>query len=159
MKHFCRVVSNLVYAQTFVRVHRPTTLLQAVSLAKMIEDKLTDTFGSSFAPRTFLPTIKPSQALLPSPPPLPPSNKPIILIQKLTTTQMIERREKGLCYNCDEKFHQWHRCKGQMLALLPIEDHEETPEDPTFLLMEPESGTVESTDLELPEISFHALAG
>ena len=101
-----------------VRVHRLTTLLQAVNLAKMIEDKLNDTSRRSFQPRPFLPTIKPSSALLPSQPPLPPSVKPVILIRWLTTTQMMEQREKGICYNCDEKFHRGHRCKGKMFALL-----------------------------------------
>ena len=114
----------------------------------MIKDKLTDTSRRSFRPRPFLLTIKPSPTLLPSRHPLPPSGKHVIPIQRLTTTQMMEQREKGLCYNCDEKFHRGHRCKGQMFALLPLEDHEETPEDPTFLLMEPESRTAGSTNLD-----------
>ena len=73
---------------------------------------------------------------------------------------MMEKREKGLCYSCDEKFHHGHRCKGKMFALLQVEDNEETfPEDPEVLPMEPKSRHLEPIDLDLPEISFHALAG
>jgi len=30
---------------------------------------------------------------------------------RLTTTEMVERREKGLCFNCDEKISRGHRCQ------------------------------------------------
>jgi hypothetical protein len=32
----------------------------------------------------------------------PISAKPTMMVQKLTPKQMLERRRKGLCYNCDE---------------------------------------------------------
>ena len=34
--------------------------------------------------------------------PKPISAKPTMMVQKLTPKQMLERRRKGLCYNCDE---------------------------------------------------------
>ena len=34
---------------------------------------------------------------------------------------MWERREKGLCYNCDEKFTRGHRCVEQKLYLLDVD--------------------------------------
>lgn len=39
-------------------------------------------------------------------------------LQKLTNAQMEERRKQGLCYNCDEKWHLGHKCKGAKLFLL-----------------------------------------
>ena len=49
---------------------------------------------------------------------------------------------------------------GKMFALLQVEDNEETlPEDPKVLLMEPKSRHLEPIDLDLSEISFHALVG
>ena len=31
---------------------------------------------------------------------------------------MEERRRQGLCYNCDEKWQMWDKCKGAKLFLL-----------------------------------------
>ena len=39
-------------------------------------------------------------------------------LQKLTSSQMEERRKLGLCYNCDEKWQSGHRCKEAKLFLL-----------------------------------------
>ncbi|KAL6320901.1 hypothetical protein AAG906_010710 [Vitis piasezkii] len=36
-------------------------------------------------------------------------------IQRLSPTEMKERRDKGLCFNCDEKFALRHRCKKLFL--------------------------------------------
>jgi hypothetical protein len=29
---------------------------------------------------------------------------------RLTLQQIDERREKGLCFNCDTKYSKWHKC-------------------------------------------------
>lgn len=45
---------------------------------------------------------------------------------------MRERKESGLCYNCDEKCTPGHRCKSLKLFLLDgaqIKDHESEPEE------------------------------
>lgn len=73
---------------------------------------------------------------------------------------MKERREKGLCYNCDGNYSQGHRCKTQQLYPL---DGIKTGEDN----MEPGAETTESEleyqildkTEEQPEISFHAILG
>ena len=39
-------------------------------------------------------------------------------LQKLSPAQMEERRKKGLCFNCDEKFQLGHHCKSAKLFLL-----------------------------------------
>ena len=54
---------------------------------------------------------------------LPKSNavlvtKPKIPVKRITPTQMDERRKKGLCYNCDEKWGPGHKCKNVKLFLL-----------------------------------------
>ena len=45
-------------------------------------------------------------------------------LHKLTNAQMEERRKQGLCYNCDEKWHSGHKCKGAKLFLLESWDGE-----------------------------------
>ena len=39
-------------------------------------------------------------------------------LRKLSLAQMEERRKKGLCFNCDEKFQPGHQCKLAKLFLL-----------------------------------------
>ncbi|MCI64219.1 hypothetical protein A2U01_0085477, partial [Trifolium medium] len=41
----------------------------------------------------------------------------------VTTPELQERRNKGLCFNCDDKYHPGHRCsKRQFLLLLADDD-------------------------------------
>jgi hypothetical protein len=49
------------------------------------------------------------------------------ILRRLTAAEMAERREKGLCFNCDEKFSTGHRCQ-RLFYLEVIDDAEE--EDP-----------------------------
>lgn len=42
--------------------------------------------------------------------------------QKLTQAEMLARREQGLGYNCDKKYHKQHNCKA---FLLTAEDKKE----------------------------------
>ena len=39
-------------------------------------------------------------------------------LQMLSPTQIEEKRRKGLCFNCDEKFQPGHQCKSAKLFLL-----------------------------------------
>lgn len=39
---------------------------------------------------------------------------PKIPIRQLTSAELRERREKGLCFSCDEKYHINHRCKNRL---------------------------------------------
>ena len=45
-------------------------------------------------------------------------SKSKIPIKRLTPAQMDERRKRGLCYNCDEKWGVGHKCKNAKLFLL-----------------------------------------
>nr|DAD38966.1 TPA_asm: hypothetical protein HUJ06_013288 [Nelumbo nucifera] len=45
---------------------------------------------------------------------------PNIPFKRLTWAKMQARREKGLCYNCKEKFGLGHCCKAQQAFLLPL---------------------------------------
>jgi hypothetical protein len=46
------------------------------------------------------------------------------MLRRLTVTEMADRREKGLCFNCDEKFSRGHRCQ-RLFYLEAIDDVEE----------------------------------
>ncbi|XP_026416642.1 uncharacterized protein LOC113312098 [Papaver somniferum] len=77
-------------------------------------------------------------------------------IRRLTYAQMQKRKDKGLCYNCDEFYRHDHKCKTQHLfMLITDEDMEES---------DPISPAVHQVDSPPPsdstmEISLHALTG
>lgn len=49
------------------------------------------------------------------------------VFKKLSAAEMEERRAKGLCFNCDEKFVRGHRCKR--LFYIEVADEEEEEEE------------------------------
>ncbi|GAV73645.1 gag-asp_proteas domain-containing protein, partial [Cephalotus follicularis] len=67
-------------------------------------------------------------------------------------------REKGLCYNCDEKFKPGHKCKSKYLVLLA--DHEGREENKFDTQQDWETQVEGTKDIqEGTEISMLALAG
>jgi hypothetical protein len=66
----------------------------------------------------------------------------------LTPQQIDERRAKGLCFNCDNKYREGHKCGERKLFYIDCEEEEDRELEP-------------SQDLELeetaPNISCHTL--
>jgi len=111
-----------------VTMLKPTTLSSAFERAKLQEEEVglrsrghkyqswvTNSHGytklsaAPIPPHLTAPT--PLETRNTNPPYNPNFNRrPSIPIKRLTPAQMQERRENGLCYNCDEKFQPGHRC-------------------------------------------------
>lgn len=72
---------------------------------------------------------------------------------------MKERRERGLCYNCDEKFSPGHRCKVQKLYLMEGNWPVESIDEPTIETAVEQADDLPDHQEDTPEISFHAIAG
>ena len=53
-------------------------------------------------------------------PPLLPT--PPLPIHRLSPSELREKREKGLCYNCDQKYTLTHCCRNRYLLLLGTDD-------------------------------------
>ena len=67
------------------------------------------------------------------PPLLPPPNRPTPTTWKrLSPEEIASRRERGLCFNCEEKFHRGHRCASRIFLLISDEDDPAIPNVPTF---------------------------
>nr|GMD55757.1 Transposon Ty3-G Gag-Pol polyprotein [Ipomoea batatas] len=45
-------------------------------------------------------------------------------IRKFSVAEIRERRDKGLCFHCDERYSPGHRCKGCFLLLIGDEDED-----------------------------------
>jgi hypothetical protein len=107
--------------RTEVQAAKPTTLTAAVGLARLYEARV---FSQEKA--TFLePKPNFSQTQGATPP-----------IRTLTESEMKDRRERGLCFNCDEKFRPGHRCKKLFLieGIYPPEEDGRTLPRPRAVL-------------------------
>lgn len=77
---------------------------------------------------------------------------------------MVERRKKGLCYYCDEKYSPGHKCKEPKFFQIDATDHNSSEEASPFEGPEEEDED-NQPDNELPAtpeepiISLHALEG
>lgn len=108
-------------SQGFINMFQPQTLEQTIDLGR--KQLLTlDAIAKRFKPPP-KPFASPSHFRRPEPTPVIPSvpakpnstvnSKPTTKL--LTSIEMTARREKGLCYNCDEKYVHGHRCKNRIL--------------------------------------------
>ncbi|KAI0488683.1 hypothetical protein KFK09_028522 [Dendrobium nobile] len=69
---------------------------------------------------------------------------------------MQEKRTKGLCFRCDEKYTSGHRCKDQTLQVLTIYDDEEIEKG---CEEEIEEEMEEKLYLDLVEVSLNSVVG
>ncbi|XP_075478825.1 uncharacterized protein LOC142519678 [Primulina tabacum] len=146
-----------------IQVYKPHTLVQAMGLARLFEDKILEvksqgrTGGDFYKQERFSHHSKPSTLppLLPTPSlPTAPGGvraKPPFLIKKLSPAEMAARRDKGLCYNCDEKYSFGHRCQGKLFCFMIDDELEDS-----FRAEEEEP---HDDNVVIPEISLHAMAG
>ncbi|XP_057788578.1 uncharacterized protein LOC131005584 [Salvia miltiorrhiza] len=58
---------------------------------------------------------------------------PSLPIRRLSPQELRDKREKGICYNCDQKWSSTHRCRSRFYGLLGTDDDgtfEEIPDPP-----------------------------
>lgn len=77
---------------------------------------------------------------------------------------MNNRKQQGLCFNCDEKYHFGHRCKPtHILMILPDINLDDNPAPTNFMPNPPPISEHPDNTTLCPEpsqeISFHALTG
>nr|KYP31012.1 hypothetical protein KK1_049270 [Cajanus cajan] len=95
---------------------QPTSLPHAMALAKLQEDKIVDRRRQSHNPTSSSSSVTPASSTLALP------SSPKVHFKHLSSAEIASRREKGLCYHCDEKFTPSHRCKGRLLLLIAGDD-------------------------------------
>lgn len=158
--------------KTDVRIHKPRTVYQAMSLALEFEAKTSTTRGLKVP--SWSSSAKPNAVWSFSRPPgtrdLPllhlaaPANSrapftpnplaPLPTQSRQWDAERQARLAKGLCFRCNEKFQPGHKCKPSSLSLLEITE-DESPEH------EDAEGNLDNdaADAELAEINFHAILG
>lgn len=135
---------------------QPISLPQATALAKLQEDKILD------RRRTYRPNPPTPSNTLPPPPTPTPSQSPRQPFIHRTPEEMALRRDKGLCYNCNDKWSTSHKCRGRILLL--IAETNEAPPDPNLttnhISYPPNTEPPDPPpDDPTPHISFNALSG
>ena len=73
---------------------------------------------------------------------------------RLTPQKMDERRVKGLCFSCDNKYSKGHTCGQKKLFYIDCEEEETNEQEPS------QAEEIKETPLEeiTPTIAWHALA-
>jgi len=155
-----------------LRMLNLVTLAAAFGLAKLQEEYILST-RRSFRPTTASYNFSKSLSWTSpgsSPSTTGPSSLPLqrstpaFPIQKLSPAQMKERRDKGLCYNCDENWNSVHKCKSPKLFLMhggesfTDENLEELSCDDSVEGCDSQAAPI-VTEVPEPEISLHAIAG
>lgn len=131
---------------------KPSTLMEAFYIAQTCETRLEEN-PTELGPRSRSLIRSPSSAppspigkTTPSLPPyclaplqtVSPQNKPShpgllsapnLIVRCLTPAELQDKREHGLCYNCDQKWSHGHQCPNKFLLLLGIYDEEVVAEE------------------------------
>lgn len=147
-----------------VQALQPITLTQATTLAKLQEEKIDDRkrgykgktpFHSSPTNPTSTTTTSTTTTAQPLSLPSSTPPNPKVHFRNLSPDEMAARREKGLCYNCDEKWHASHKCKGRFFFIIADDDDDDAMSIPPPI----ESPPPEPSDDSAVQISFNALSG
>nr|GEU31271.1 transposon Ty3-G Gag-Pol polyprotein [Tanacetum cinerariifolium] len=128
------------------KLKKPRRLVEAMGMARLVEEK------NNLARKPFTPNRNVSNpGILGSDPTIRlalPAPKPI---RHLSNNEARKRREKGLCYYCDDKYTPGHKCsKPQFFMIGDAEEIEN--ENPTNDALETQADEVQG------EISFHAIS-
>ncbi|KAF8398742.1 hypothetical protein HHK36_014600 [Tetracentron sinense] len=85
--------------------------------------------------------------------------KPYGEVRRLTDSELQKKRDKGLCYRCDDKWAPGHRCKKKELNVLLTHDVDEgeTGEVEELDEVDPELETAEIT--QVVEVSLNSVVG
>ncbi|XP_052179706.1 uncharacterized protein LOC127793015 isoform X1 [Diospyros lotus] len=145
-----------------VKLHRPTTMSQAIDVARLKDDQLrsmhkatihkgpaTDESSSSTHERK--PLLVPQAAGSKQ---IPPG------VRRLSYAEMQKKREQGLCFNCNEKFTIGHKCKVAQSFFIEVDDPPKEEEDEESHPRMPFNMPAANNEMEpkdLPEASLHAL--
>nr|CAD1835788.1 unnamed protein product [Ananas comosus var. bracteatus] len=130
--------------RTDVQACKPSTLSAAIGLARLYESR-------EQASRRSIPSTTDLKRT-----PIEKEqnqSRSILPIKKLTPVELKERREKGLCFNCNEKFGPGHRCRKLFLIEGSWTDDEEND------VIDKAKSQLLKEKTEMPEISLHAIYG
>lgn len=155
-----------------LKLFKPPTLDDALGIAKLVEDVLNDVSPGFSRARNF-PFSTPQKSVVSSSPTnrisFQPSQKTqsatqtkySLPIRRLSAAEMQARRDKGLCFNCDDRYFQGHKCKPMLFQCLLAEETYDELEKDEELAVTMQAAEISETEIpqEAPTISLYALEG
>ncbi|KAK8947224.1 hypothetical protein KSP39_PZI006735 [Platanthera zijinensis] len=128
-----------------VHAYLPRSLSHVISIARIQEERYNRQRNRM--------TTKPPPAPVAGRREQPTTVRPTVT--RLTWPEMQARREKGLCFNCDEKYTKGHACQKVQVFMLHEEDDEEEQVEATDV------GDLDLANLDLAEfrVSLQAMEG
>lgn len=149
-----------------VRILEPSNLGRAMDLAQRIEEKLWITKAHKpFSGVTRAGTGTSRGSIVPS-----EASRSIFRanhseakiageVRRLSDSELQKKREKGLCFRCDEKWGPGHRCKKKELSVLLIHDADEE-ESSQIDVTEEAVADLEAVELnQVAEVSLSSVVG
>ena len=129
-----------------LQFHRPASLMEAFAMTRAYEARLDDTVAPTKSwnrnttpnpspnhhnptQQSTAPSSHSTQPVTPKPtnqPPLLPTPSSNFPVRHLPPAEIRDRRSKGLCFRCDDKWSPSHRCRSKVLLLIGAD--EDTPE-------------------------------
>jgi len=145
------------------------SLLQAVSFAKLFEEKFPKHKFPYFPAKSLTqntsklsliantnPPINTNTPINTNPPPLLPTPLKPNNLKLLTPADIQFRREKGICFTCDEKYSPSHRCANKHYFLLQCEDEIPPEPDPNIQSQQIVQNQSEKFD-HTPHLSYNVM--
>jgi len=87
-----------------------------------------------------------------------PKPKQSLTIKQITLEEMKECRDKGICYNFDEKYGLGHRCIIHKLYFLNTDSLEDLIDEEDEVKLEEVANESNNIEDEVPKISYNALS-
>ncbi|KAK6132617.1 hypothetical protein DH2020_033647 [Rehmannia glutinosa] len=142
--------------QSFLTMFEPSTLQQAIDLGRKQIHTLEVIAKQLRNPSKpfFNPSAKRVENVISNPTKPMNTSTQRTPMKLLTASEMAARREKGLCYNCDDAFTFGHRCKHRINYMIMTEEEELSYLQPTETEVET---PVES--MEEIQMSINAITG
>lgn len=80
-------------------------------------------------------------------------------VKHLTYSEMLDRKARGQCFRCGEKFHLLHKCVDRQLRVIIVGDDEKLDEDKEVLAIEGDEDKEEEVFLDCKVIGLCSAAG
>ncbi|KAF4362503.1 hypothetical protein G4B88_023916 [Cannabis sativa] len=130
-----------------LRLFEPSTLNKAMEMAAKIENKNQSLFGNrSPWGNSKYPSHHEDRKSTEFP---PKDRKPMGQYRRMTDSELQEKRRKGICYRCDNKWSPGHRCEKKELSVIVTHDDEI---DRDFLESQEISRTVQESKEDVTEV-------
>lgn len=133
-----------------VRVHRPKNYVEAIELARLHDDYLSSKRAMKPEFRRLGASPSDSKENMANSRGESTGNSARILpqgVKRLAWDELQKRCEKGLCFNCNERFTLGHMCRVRQAFLIETTDSNE------------EDKTDEEFETDTAEVSVHAMTG